>query len=188
MICSKCKEDKSISQFNKHKGKKFGVRGYCKACQAESEKVYRSKLKDTTVSLPEFKICNSCGLTKSKDDFWKRGRSPDGLRWFCKSCCANTPEYIEKTYRATKRNFVVLAGGCCQRCGYQEFLPGLTFHHINRKEKGGPVSSLTYGNFEVARQEIDKCILLCSNCHLAFERGYWQAEFIKRDGLGYTIK
>jgi hypothetical protein len=42
--------------------------------------------------------------------------------------------------------------------------------------------------FQKARDEIDKCVLLCRNCHTAYHAEEWDAKFIKRDGLGWTIE
>lgn len=39
-ICSKCKEEKSFSEFHKHKHSKDGYRSQCKECRKESDKRY----------------------------------------------------------------------------------------------------------------------------------------------------
>ena len=44
------------------------------------------------------------------------------------------------------------------------------------------------GHSQKVEDEINKCILLCSNCHRELEGGLWTAEFVKRDGLGWTVK
>jgi hypothetical protein len=157
--------------------------------------------KATYVS-PGEKTCSKCNEVKPVSDFNKKAIAWDGIKSFCRECQSESDkgrirryqpqlwskELVEKKYRAPKRKFVELAGGCCQRCEYNEFLPGLEFHHINPQDKKARPSRLTPGNFDLAYQELDKCVLLCRNCHMALTRGYWQAEFIKRDGLGYTLK
>lgn len=162
--------------------------------------------KDTYVS-PSEKICGKCNQVKNVSDFNKNPTAWDGIKSYCRECQSKyereyssrrtkrsrprrwTEQRVEKKYREPKRKFVELAGGKCQRCGYNEFLPGLQFHHVNPQDKKAQPSRLTPGNFDLAYQELDKCVLLCRNCHMAFEYGgYWRAEFIKRDGLGYTLK
>ena len=55
----------------------------------------------------------------------------------------------------------------CKLCGYNKFPEILVFHHENRKEKTKGVSILmkTLKNLEIIKKEMDKCILLCPNCH-----------------------
>ncbi len=57
-------------------------------------------------------------------------------------------------------------GGKCVICGYKKCVGALTLHHRNPKEKdfGLSVRGLTR-SWEKIRKELDKCVLLCSNCH-----------------------
>ena len=80
-------------------------------------------------------------------------------------------------------------GGECQRCGYSEFYQALAFHHVDPAEKDLPISKVIYsGDFDRAYAEVDKCALLCFNCHQSYHAQQWDAEFVKRDGGGWTIK
>ena len=101
----------------------------------------------------------------------------------------NGKEYRKKRLTEIKQRFVELAGGCCQRCGYNAFLAGLDFHHVYRSSKNHPPQIvLNSNNFEKTWRELDKCCLLCRNCHSAYEAVLWRAKFIKRDnGLGWTV-
>ena len=57
-------------------------------------------------------------------------------------------------------------GGRCERCGYNRCLEALEFHHISSSEKDFSVSSRGYTrSWKRVREELDKCILLCANCH-----------------------
>lgn len=88
-----------------------------------------------------------------------------------------------------KVQFVSLAGGCCQRCNYNEFVSGLEFHHVDPQAKiEAPVKAIISGDYLRAYNELDKCVMLCRNCHMAFHASAWIAEFVKREGLGWTIK
>ncbi len=66
-------------------------------------------------------------------------------------------------------------GGKCEICGYQKCDRALSFHHLNPKEKSFGVSAkgLTR-SWEAIRNEIDKCILLCANCHMEIHEGITQ--------------
>lgn len=207
--CSKCKQPKPIEDFYRNRYQKDGVDSYCKPCRKVYDLNYlksdRPRGNGVYISSSE-KTCSKCNQVKPVSDFNKKSRAWDGLRSYCRECQSESDkgrirrpsphprpkqwskELIEKTYRAPKRKFVELAGGECQRCGYKEFMPGLSWHHVNPGEKQSGPSVLMQRSFKIAYEELDKCILLCQNCHFSLERGYWQAEFIKRDGLGYTLK
>lgn len=87
-----------------------------------------------------------------------------------------------------KKYWVELAGGKCQRCGFDEFVSALEFHHVYPAlKKGNPSTLIFNNNKEKVWRELDKCCLLCSICHRAHKAREWQAEFIKREGLGWTI-
>jgi hypothetical protein len=52
------------------------------------------------------------------------------------------------------------------RCGYDRCLEALEFHHIASGEKDFGISARGHSrSWEKTRQELDKCILLCANCH-----------------------
>lgn len=63
---------------------------------------------------------------------------------------------------------VVNKGGKCERCGYSKCLRALHFHHLNPNEKSFQISEAITQNstpWNVIQDELDKCILLCANCH-----------------------
>jgi 5-methylcytosine-specific restriction endonuclease McrA len=47
-ICTKCKINKSLDMFNKHKHGKLGITSECKICQAQREKKYKDSRKEKT--------------------------------------------------------------------------------------------------------------------------------------------
>lgn len=61
-------------------------------------------------------------------------------------------------------------GGSCRICGYGRCLSGLEFHHINPLEKDFSISA-RMTSWEAIRPELDKCILLCANCHREVHEG-----------------
>ena len=54
----------------------------------------------------------------------------------------------------------------CEFCGYNECSEALDFHHKDGEDKNFNVSKgfILYGKEEILK-EIEKCIVLCSNCH-----------------------
>lgn len=77
----------------------------------------------------------------------------------------NVPKgyYSDKRYRI-KKELVEYKGGSCELCGYNKSLRALQFHHTNPKEKDFNFGGITTVN-ESVKNELDKCILVCANCH-----------------------
>jgi len=59
-------------------------------------------------------------------------------------------------------------GGKCVACGYSKCSAALDFHHINPEEKEGLRQDWC---FEKNKSELDKCVLLCANCHRELHAG-----------------
>ena len=71
-----------------------------------------------------------------------------------------------RTRRELKLLAVKYKGGRCEECGYHKCLASLTFHHQNPAKKSFPISSyLTKITWNILKLELDKCRLLCANCH-----------------------
>jgi hypothetical protein len=70
-------------------------------------------------------------------------------------------------------NFKTKLGDKCQKCG-EDRKHVLEFHHIDpsKKEDDIPTMLRYYGfgksSIKQVEEEVDKCILLCSNCHRDF--------------------
>ena len=63
----------------------------------------------------------------------------------------------------TKIQCIEYLGGKCQNCGYDKSYGALDFHHKNPSEKDFCITGDK--SFEILKPELDKCILLCANCH-----------------------
>jgi len=69
-----------------------------------------------------------------------------------------------RRYRIKKKSVDYL-GGKCVECGYNDSLAALEFHHKNSNEKEFNISINSNKSWKTIKKELDKCILLCSNCH-----------------------
>ena len=57
-------------------------------------------------------------------------------------------------------------GGKCLICGYDRCTEALEFHHSDSAEKDFGISHKGYTrSWTRVKQELDKCMLLCANCH-----------------------
>lgn len=64
--------------------------------------------------------------------------------------------------------FVKQLGGECHCCGYDKNLAALTFHHMNPDDKLFTLDTrkMTNTNMESLQREVNKCKLVCFNCHM----------------------
>ena len=122
------------------------------------------------------KYCPSCKTVKDKTEFSSKGNA-------CKVCANNrakehrairrqNPEYvllhnskISARQKQNKRLAVEYKGNKCNDC--QQSFPDCVydFHHLDPKQKDTNPSELLKKSFDKAKDELDKCVLLCSNCH-----------------------
>ena len=67
---------------------------------------------------------------------------------------------------------IELKGGKRQICGYSKYVGALDFHHLDEKKKSFDLSTrgLTR-SWKKTKEEVDKCILVCSNCHREIHGG-----------------
>lgn len=79
-----------------------------------------------------------------------------------RSRCASCNTRIRR-YR-TKVAAVKHKGGSCNRCGWFGPVAAFEFHHID-ENKEFTIGTAANKSWKVIKKEIDKCELLCSNCH-----------------------
>lgn len=127
------------------------------------------------------KTCSKCKETKDATCFSRNNTKKQGLQSQCKACKKTTDA---ENYRKDKQNQLnrVKANkqkcrdmindlkrqkGCCT-CPETE--PCCLDFHV--EEKTGSISKLTQlGNFDQLRSEVERCIVLCSNCHRKVHAG-----------------
>jgi transposase len=82
-------------------------------------------------------------------------------------------EYKKKKRSELKIKAVAYMGGACKLCGYNRCNRALDFHHIDSDSKDFSISGVNMSfNFEKIKPELDKCILLCRNCHAEVHDGF----------------
>ncbi len=64
-----------------------------------------------------------------------------------------------------KKDAILYLGGKCFHCGYCRNYAALDFHHKNPDEKEFNWQQLRLRTWESVLLELDKCELLCRNCH-----------------------
>lgn len=93
-------------------------------------------------------------------------------RLYCFDCSPSglsAKEAIKFKKRRLKHLLVLYKDGKCENCGYDSCEGALQFHHKNPAEKEFSVSQVNLNDtsFSIDKVflEIDKCSLLCANCH-----------------------
>ena len=97
--------------------------------------------------------CVVCGKTV------KRSKKEGNIGHFCSAC--------RQRYRhwQFKKKAVEYKGGKCAICGYNKSIDALDFHHVDPDIKDFNVSDAYGKAWSTVQAELDKCILLCANCH-----------------------
>lgn len=55
----------------------------------------------------------------------------------------------------------------CQKCGYDKCASALEWHHKDDNKEGNPSHFKTF-SWKAYMKEVEKCVLLCANCHREF--------------------
>jgi len=117
--------------------------------------LYESGLSCTQVA-KELGVCKKTVLKYIKN-IRNRNLTEDELR-------KNKVKQVVYWRVKAKKLLVEYKGGECERCGYNKCIDALDFHHRISSEKDFTIGGKSWA-FERLKNEVDKCILVCSNCH-----------------------
>lgn len=78
---------------------------------------------------------------------------------------------VAKRRRRVKELAIEYKGGKCQICGYNKYVGALDLHHISGVKEFGIADKGYTRSWEKIKAEINKCVLLCANCHREVEGG-----------------
>ena len=131
------------------------------------------------------KTCTKCRVPKDRSEFGANPRKKDGLNYVCKDCqniyCRehykqNKQTYIDKMRRRKEAAVAFVENykstRACPYCGESD--PAcLDFHHRDPADKLHEICDLSNSGCAISTliKEIEKCILLCSNCHRKYHAG-----------------
>lgn len=125
------------------------------------------KIVDKAIDKKE-KICIICSIQKPTTEFYKQIKKEDGGTWeyydpACKPC-----RLIQSAQR--RKNIKIQAleylGWMCNTCKLvdKDYPQIYDFHHTDPSQKDFAISN-SAKTFENIKSELDKCIVLCANCH-----------------------
>lgn len=121
-------------------------------------------------------VCSKCNESKSEAEFYEfRGRNKGNKkkRSECKKCTLKIKRDRERRNNLEYDKWFKAIPKRCERCGENRSYM-IDFHHINPLLKKCEISDIRSRSWsasrkiEVAKDEITKCIQLCSNCHREF--------------------
>lgn len=160
------------ASYNNKVHPKRNLEGSCKTCNTTISssrlycniciKIFKSKKK---VNGKEYKTCRLCKTEKHHSLFY--GNINKSFA-YCKEC---EVKRVKTTQKDFKQNCIDYKGGKCSICGYDKCNAALDFHHLDPTKKDFAIAryskykSCWINNQEEIKAELDKCILVCSNCH-----------------------
>ena len=190
VFCTHCKKYKSVGEFNLRTPLLKLYQYYCKPCQADLDKANYLKRQEkrggkrfvSRSDNPELSCCAHCKQWKSKNqfNFWnvKKGI----LQYYCRDCqhevdrqhyLSNPRRILDRNkaamnkYRDEAREYVYqyLLTNPCVDCGEADPLV-LTFDHHNGDKVANVASMVGEGRtLKAVIAEIEKCEVVCHNCH-----------------------
>lgn len=114
----------------------------------------------------EDKPCPQCKVIRSYDDFYilRSGKYTS----YCKYCYRKRSS---ETLKDNKIRAIEYKGGCCIVCKYNRCNAALEFHHLDPSEKDLSIRLNSLTNWNKIQNELDKCVLVCANCHREIHQG-----------------
>ena len=137
---------------------RYWAKKYCLESKFESLKVKEGQVKE----YGESRFCPRCKEDLKIQDFYSR-RGKGFSSGYCKKCTGLVSHQAIKKF---KKECLAYRGGKCINCGYNKCISALDFHHRDPSEKEFSISSIKRKKLtEQIKKELDKCDILCSNCH-----------------------
>ena len=124
-----------------------------------------------------YRICSRCKTSRLITDFNFRNRAAGVRHIYCRKCGKkftrshyrrNKRQYIDRSIRAKemRREYVrQVKSRPCADCGVQYPYYVMDFDHREGEEKSFEMNRVIYVTMRALKQEIEKCDVVCSNCH-----------------------
>lgn len=123
------------------------------------------------------KICSSCKAELDIDSFYSNGYQPNGKKKY-KSKCKNC-QSIQDNSRKEAIILKIVGDYSCKICGYNKCTQALEFHHIDPSKKEYKITDVFSYNEDVIIRELEKCIVVCANCHREIHYGFYPEYLLK---------
>src|SRR5579863_782439 len=151
-ICNKCGANFPNRLEINGKRRNLSKRSYCLICSPFGA----HNTRPLTSEFPKSGDISNCKFCNKQFTYL---RNKGYKRFVCNSCVVNRRRFSRKE-RAIK-----YLGGKCIICNYDKCARALTFHHKDPSKKDFGLSGNHCRKWELVQIELDKCVLLCQNCH-----------------------
>lgn len=121
--------------------------------------------------------CSRCGEDKPATDFYYR-RTEARHHAYCRAC---HNAYTQERFKRRKLRAIEHLGGRCSDCGGAFHPSVFEFHHRDPGSKDLTGNQIKRGAWARVVRELDKCDLLCANCH---RLRHWQHDRLDGDSPG----
>ena len=168
MKCELCGTMFKMYWTNPETGKKhnLGNRKKCLECSPFMAFTPHPIPETIKVSNDNEKVCSICQTIKPITEFYPGNRRKDGSKAPASQCKDCVDARSQKRHQARKQTAVNYLGGTCIKCGYSKCIAALEFHHKDPTQKDFEIGTPKKGEtIEALHSELDKCILVCANCH-----------------------
>ena len=135
-------------------------RKFCLACSP----LFGRNTKNLNADKSVARKCPRCIRIKPVSEFYKRRDGRASV--YCIPCSA--ADSLERQI-AFKNRAMLYKGGKCIRCGFTGPAVCFDFHHRDRSGKEACLNIIGKRKWDRAVKELDKCDLVCSNCHRIIE-------------------
>ncbi len=115
-------------------------------------------------------ICKLCN--KPFKDYQNRQRNR------CGSCNTKIRRFRSKAAA------IKLLGGKCEKCGWHGNQAAMQFHHKDSSKKEFIIGGVANKSWDSIKAEMQKCLLLCANCHMIEHSTKLGEKFVK-EALNY---
>jgi len=162
--------NKKWHQLNKEKNKEK---------KAEYDKKYKEKNKE--------KISKYRELNKEKtSEYNKKYRelNREKRREYEREYRVENKEHMREQRKEKRAHCIEYLGGKCVKCGTTH---NLQFDHIKRDTKKYTIAGRVRRNFTILKEELDKCQLLCVDCHKIKTKSEWADITQRGDGQSVAI-
>jgi len=90
----------------------------------------------------------------------------------------------------SKAAAVKYLGGKCSKCNWSGDQAALQFHHKDPNQKDFTIGNVANKSWDSIKKEMEKCILLCANCHMIEHSTKLGEKFLKEafDYRGRELK
>ena len=169
--CSKCNIPQDNSEFCKASNSADGLHAWCRKCKSKHHNAWaknnRTKINiKQNITNNEFRQANP-ELAKTMDRArYQKSRisNPNGhTRHMLQSNIRSRQTYLE-----LKAQYLEYKGRHCSNCGHKNECGAVfDFHHIDSKNKLFDIATAISIRtpLEDVKSELDKCIVVCRNCH-----------------------